>query len=66
VPYGFGIVELAAERLRMIGRITEPDPSALTFGQTMRVVAATVPAGEPGEGEGGDDVVTWAFSPAAS
>jgi uncharacterized OB-fold protein len=56
VPYGFGIVELTRERLRVVGRITEPDVDALVFGQPMRVVPAVLP-GEDG------DVVTWAFAP---
>jgi uncharacterized OB-fold protein len=56
VPYGFGIVELTKEQLRVVGRITEPDVDALAFGQPMRVVPAVLP-GEDG------DVVTWAFAP---
>lgn len=39
VPYGLGVVELDAERLRVIGRLTEPDPSRLRLGQPMSVVA---------------------------
>jgi uncharacterized OB-fold protein len=54
VPFGFGVVELTRERLRVITRLTEADPSQLTFGQPMRLVADTLP-GEDG------DVVTWAF-----
>lgn len=53
VPFGFGIVELTKERLRVVTRITEPDPAALTFGQPMRAVADVLH----------DDVVTWAFTP---
>ena len=56
VPFGFGIVELTKVRLRIVGRITEPEVDALTFGQPMHVVPATLP-GEDG------DVVTWAFAP---
>ena len=38
VPYGFGIVELS-EGLRVIGRVTETDVTALVHGQAMRTVA---------------------------
>jgi uncharacterized OB-fold protein len=55
VPFGFGVVELDREHLRVITRLTEPDPARLTLGQPMRLVAETLP------GENGDAVVTWAF-----
>jgi len=55
VPFGFGVVELDHEQLRVITRLTESDPAQLTFGQPMRLVADTLP------GEDGDPVVTWAF-----
>lgn len=55
VPYGFGIVELERERLRVVGRLTVSDPAALTFGQAMHVVAEQLP--EVG--------ATWAFAPGA-
>jgi uncharacterized OB-fold protein len=58
VPFGFGVVELTRERLRVITRLTEPDPARLTFGQPMRLVADQLP------GENGETVVTWAFEPA--
>jgi uncharacterized OB-fold protein len=57
VPFGFGVVELTHEQLRVITRLTEPDPANLKFGQAMRLVAQTLP------GEAGD-VVTWAFEAA--
>lgn len=57
VPYGFGVVELP-EGLRVLGRLTEPDPGRLAFGQPMVVVAEEVP------GEGDEVVVVWAFAPA--
>jgi len=57
VPFGFGVVELVDEKLRIITRLTEADPARLTFGQPMRLVADTLP-GEDG------DVITWAFAPA--
>jgi uncharacterized OB-fold protein len=56
VPFGFGVVELTKEKLRVITRLTESDPSALEYGQPMRLVADTLPS-EAGDG----DVVTWAF-----
>ena len=58
VPFGFGVVELTRERLRVITRLTEPDPSQLTFGQPMRLVPDSLP-GEEG------DVITWAFEATA-
>jgi uncharacterized OB-fold protein len=58
VPFGFGVVELTHERLRVITRLTEPDPSQLSFGQAMRLVAETLP------GEDAEPVVTWAFEAA--
>ena len=50
VPFGFGVVELMHEQLRVITRLTEPDPARLAFGQPMRLVAETLPLenGEPG------------------
>ena len=55
VPYGFGIVELEAEALRVVGRLTEPDPSRLAAGQPMRVVVERLPG----------DLDMWAFAPEA-
>jgi uncharacterized OB-fold protein len=52
VPYGFGVVELIAEKLRIITRLREADPGALTFGQPVTLVADELP----------DGVVTWAFA----
>ena len=52
VPFGFGVVELVAERLRIITRLQQSDPSALTFGQAMSLVTDELPGG----------VVTWAFA----
>jgi uncharacterized OB-fold protein len=56
VPYGFGVVELRPEGLRVIGRITESDPARLSFGQAMEVVAEELDNGEK----------VWAFAPAAT
>jgi uncharacterized OB-fold protein len=52
VPFGFGVVELP-EGVRIITRLTENDPHALSFGQPMRLVVTTLH----------DDVVTYAFEP---
>jgi uncharacterized OB-fold protein len=53
VPYGFGIVELEAEGLRVLGRLTEPDPSRLQFGQPMVLTVEELPGGRR----------IWAFAP---
>jgi uncharacterized OB-fold protein len=60
VPYGFGVVELSHERLRVITRLTEADPAALSFGQPMRAVADIVAIDDDG-----NDVITWAFAASA-
>jgi uncharacterized OB-fold protein len=52
VPYGFGVVELTAEQLRIVTRLREADPSQLVFGQSMTLVADELPGG----------VTTWAFA----
>jgi len=56
VPYGFGVVELP-EGVRVVSRITESDPSRLSFGQPVHLVVehVAVPDGEP--------VETYAFEP---
>ena len=46
VPFGFGVVELVHEQLRVITRLTEPDPGTLAFGQPMRLVADDLAARE--------------------
>jgi len=60
VPYGFGVVELE-EGLRVIGRLTEAEPSALRRGQPMTL--EVVPLHTDDEGR---TVVTYAFAPAPS
>jgi uncharacterized OB-fold protein len=55
IPYGFGIVELEAERLRIVTRLTVSDPSKLSAGQPMRLVADHLPG----------DLVAWSFAPVA-
>jgi uncharacterized OB-fold protein len=52
VPYGFGVVELVQEQLRVITRLRESDPARLEFGQALTLVADELPNG----------VVTWAFA----
>jgi uncharacterized OB-fold protein len=58
VPYGFGVVELP-EGLRVISRLTEPDPAKLEFGQAMELVL------EPVAHHDGHRVLTYAFAPRA-
>ncbi|MBV8979786.1 MAG: OB-fold domain-containing protein [Acidimicrobiia bacterium] len=55
VPYGFGVVELP-EGLRVITRLAESDPSALTFGQAVTLQLVRLHSDDDG-----NDVVTWAF-----
>jgi uncharacterized OB-fold protein len=54
VPFGFGVVELP-EGVRVITRLTEPDPSRLRSGQPMRLVVVALT----------DAVTTYAFEPVA-
>jgi uncharacterized OB-fold protein len=60
VPYGMGVVELP-EGIRVITRLTESDPDALTLGQPMGL--CVVPLHRDAEG---NDVVTFAFAPMAT
>jgi uncharacterized protein len=55
VPFGVGVVEFP-EGIRVIGRLTENDPSSLRAGQSMAL--RTVPLHE--------DVLTYAFAPTAT
>ena len=57
-PYGLGVVELS-EGIRIISRLTESDPAALTLGQPMELRIVTLHR----DGDG-NDVVTFAFTPA--
>jgi uncharacterized OB-fold protein len=52
VPYGFGVVELVQEKLRIVTRLGEADPGALSFGQPVTLVTDEL----------ADGVVTWAFA----
>jgi uncharacterized OB-fold protein len=58
VPYGVGVVELP-EGVRVITRLTESDPAALSAGQAMEL--EIVPLHRDDDG---NDVVTYAFAPA--
>jgi uncharacterized OB-fold protein len=58
VPYGFGVVELD-DGVRVVTRLTEPDPGALRAGQPVRLVLEAI-----GGGDGEDPVVVYAFAPA--
>lgn len=64
VPYGFGVVELV-EGLRVVTRLTEPDPSRLRFGQPMRLVTEAFETGAAGDGPvgSGESSSIWAFAP---
>jgi uncharacterized OB-fold protein len=52
VPYGFGVVELLADGLRVITRLTESDPSRLSLGQPVEYQTVDLP----------DGTTTWAFA----
>lgn len=54
VPFGFGVVDLPADGLQVIARLTEPDVTALRAGQPMRFVTEAI----------GEHHRTWAFAPA--
>jgi uncharacterized OB-fold protein len=58
VPFGVGVVELP-EGVRVIGRLTEGDPGALSAGQAMELRIVPLHTDEDG-----NDVVTYAFAPA--
>jgi len=60
VPFGIGVVELP-EGVRVITRLTESDPASLREGQPMELRLVTLHR----DGDG-NDVVTYAFAPAAS
>ena len=55
VPYGFGVVELP-EGIRVLTRLTEADPSQLTFGQPVCMQLVALHTDDDGR-----DVLTWAF-----
>jgi uncharacterized OB-fold protein len=57
VPYGIGVVELP-EGVRVIGRLTEAVPSALSAGQEMELRTVVL-----GRNTHDEEVVTYAFAP---
>jgi uncharacterized OB-fold protein len=57
VPYGFGVVELP-EALRIVTRLTEPDPTSLRAGQSMALRIVPLHSDEQGR-----EVLTYAFAP---
>jgi uncharacterized OB-fold protein len=59
VPFGFGVVELTDNSLRVITRLTEADPSRLSLGQPMRLVEVPLHVDDEG-----NTVTTYAFEPA--
>jgi uncharacterized protein len=58
VPFGFGVVELPEQRLRVLTRLTEPDPSNLRFDQPMRLEVVPLHVDDDGR-----TVLTYAFGP---
>jgi len=54
VPYGFGVVELPADHLRVVTRLTEADPGRLRAGMPVRFTVVAVAEG----------LTTWGFEPA--
>jgi len=57
VPFGFGVVELP-EGVRLITRLTEPDPARLTFGMPVRLTFVPLHVDDEGR-----QVMTYAFAP---
>lgn len=53
-PYGFGVVELPDDGLRVVARLTEPDPARLGLGQPVAFRTVMLE----------DGTTTWAFAPA--
>jgi uncharacterized protein len=56
-PYGFGVVELP-EGIRIVTRLTEPDPHRLRTDQPMHLVAEPLHTDDEGH-----TVITYAFAP---
>lgn len=56
LPYGFGVVELPADRVHVVSRLTEADPSLLALGDGMRFTVVEI----------GNGKTTWAFAPVTS
>jgi len=53
VPFGFGVVELPADGLRVVSLLTEADPAALRLGQPVRFTVVPLTG----------DTLTWAYRP---
>lgn len=60
VPFGFGVVELP-EGIRVVTRLTEPDPGRLQTGQEMVLVLVPLHVDDAGS-----EVVTFAFAAASA
>ena len=60
VPFGFGVVELVDEQLRIVTRLTEADPARLSFGQPVHLVVDGLHTDADGT-----TVVTYSFAPDA-
>ena len=60
VPYGVGYIELAGQ-VRVEARLTESDPTKLVIGMPMQIVLEPLCIDEEG-----NQVVTYAFAPAAT
>lgn len=60
VPFGFGVVELPADGIRVVTRVAVADPDQLHHGQPVELVVDVVHTDE----ESGARVVSWAFAPA--
>ncbi len=60
LPFGFGVVELR-EGLRVVTRLTEPDPTKLRAGQAMHLVVTPLFTDDDGT-----PVVSYAFAPDAA
>ncbi|HZU79472.1 MAG TPA: OB-fold domain-containing protein [Acidimicrobiales bacterium] len=58
VPFGFGVVELTTEALRIVTRLTVADPAALDTGDPMELVVVPLHVDDEGR-----QVVTYAFAP---
>ncbi len=57
VPYGFGVVELTTEQLRIVTRLQIDDVSELEFGDSMQLSYDIV-----SKDDDGTDVAAWAFT----
>lgn len=58
VPYGFGVVELPEQRLRVMTRLTECEPSNLDFDQPMHLERVALHRDDEGR-----VVLTYAYAP---